>query len=152
MPECINRRVIIIDKNIADKIITSIFTRIWSAQLAENIVEEAINNFNNGIVELPRYCPWQDYVIAHNSKNGNRIKFVFWYDTRGEQYMAQGVPVSTKTRETLASFPENIRGKTAEEIDKICGTNSATFVHPTGFLGGWKNKEDLVKVLHSILK
>ena len=137
--------------DMSDTIISNIIERIESDAEACRIVVAGISNTTDGIVKLERYCPWQPTVINYNNENNDKIKFVMWYDYRGDQYMAQGVPLSTKTRDTQASFPSELRGKTAEEINNITGTSSAVFVHPTGFLGGWKDREELLKVLHDIL-
>ena len=137
--------------NMADIIITNVIERLESDVEACRISVVGIANATDGIVELERFCQWQKTVIDYNKENNGEIKFVIWYDYRGDQYMAQGVPLSTKTRDTQASFPSELRGKTAEEINNITGTSSAVFVHPTGFLGGWKDREELLKVLHGIL-
>jgi uncharacterized UPF0160 family protein len=135
-----------------DRIIENVIGRLISASEADYITMRAIYDSDSSIIELEQYCPWYNVVFDWNKKNlsTRKILFVIWKGRDGS-YMAQAVAKSANTRETWISYPESMRGKRADEIDSIADTDSAVFVHPTGFLGAWKNKEDLYKVLNNII-
>ena len=137
--------------NITDTIIERVIDRIKCTDEEVKLTLDAIEHSSDGIAELEQFCHWQPTVIDYNYKNNGKIKFVMWFDYRSNQYMAQGVPLSPKTKDTQASFPENMRGKEDKDINEIADTKTAVFVHPSGFLGGWKDREELLKVLHNIL-
>ena len=139
--------------DMADKIIGNVIERLKSTAEAEELTLQAIFKTESSIIELDRYCPWYNVVIDYNENNSTnrKILFVIWRG-KDNSYMAQAVAKTVNTRETWLSFPENLRGKTAEEINSISNTTSAVFVHQTGFLGAWKNKEELYKVLNNIIE
>lgn len=139
--------------DMADKIIKNVIDRLKSTAEAEHMTMQAICKSESSIIELKQYCPWYNMVIDYNENNldNRKILFVIW-KTRDNSYMAQAVAKSTNTRETWVSFPESMCGKTSEEINSVSNTTSAVFVHVTGFLGVWKNKDELYKVLNDIIE
>lgn len=121
-------------KTFALQILEKNFNHIQSICHAETIVQKAIQESNQNIIVLNPPVPWKRWVI------GTEIEFVIFSSERGGFY-AQAVK-NLETGKLKCEFPEQWRGKTAEELQSITGLKTITFCHNGGYLLMTETLED----------
>ena len=122
------------------------FRSIEGFERAKEIVDQAIADSNGGeLVVLPRYAPWKDRMVHSNAL------LCVYPSTRGG-YGVQGVPVAEGSLELRAELPKELRGKEPEELQKLTGIETITFVHASGFMGSTKTLEDALKLAELTLE
>ena len=91
---------------IVRQVLDRIVIRARSKFAAAEIVNKAISNSKDGIVVLPRFAPWQDYVLAANGNPTWRL--VVFPSNRGG-YMLQVVPKEAGSFASWVSIPESVK-------------------------------------------
>ena len=92
---------------IVRQVLERIIVRTRSKFAAASIINDAIANSKDGIVVLPRFAPWQDYVLAAN--NGQPTwKLVVFPSNRGG-FMIQVVPKEAGSFASWVSIPESVK-------------------------------------------
>lgn len=125
-------------KDVALQIITNKIKQIKSINNAKEFVIEAIDKAKDRILILSTRAPWKNFI------HGTDIEFVIYPSDRGG-YSAQGVPTTVGTTELKIAFPEEWRGKSAEELKDISGVETLSFCHNSGFLITAGTLEDTIK-------
>ena len=93
--------------DVVRQVLDRIIVRTRSKFAASAIVNEAIANSTDGVVVLPRFAPWQDYVLAAN--NGQPTwKLVVFPSNRGG-FMLQVVPKEAGSFASWVSIPESVK-------------------------------------------
>lgn len=92
---------------IVRQVLDRIVIRARSKFAAAEIVNKAISNSKDGIVVLPRFAPWQDYVLAANDGNPTWRLVVFPSNRGG--YMLQVVPKEAGSFASWVSIPESVK-------------------------------------------
>lgn len=110
--------------------------RIVASLEAEDMVTEAINKMENGIVVLPRFAPWQTYVTKNKD-----TKWVVYPSIRGG-WNVQGVTIAFNTNETRANLPKEWYGKSGAEAACLC--EGMTFCHNSGNLAAFDTVEHAI--------
>ncbi|KAL7014712.1 hypothetical protein ACKWTF_016082 [Chironomus riparius] len=110
---------------------------------ARKIVEEAVQNRLNvhesgSIIELHRFCPWQEHLRDIEKDHGNvEIKFVIFNGGgRDNDFRVQAVPVEQGSFVCRKFINKKWFGLRDEELEKVSGIKGGKFVHATGFIGG----------------
>lgn len=93
--------------DIVRQVLERIVVRARSKFAAANIVNEAIANSTDGVVVLPRFAPWQDYVLVANDGNPTWRLVVFPSNRGG--YMIQVVPKEAGSFVSWVSIPESVK-------------------------------------------
>ena len=92
---------------IVRQVLERIIVRTRSKFAAASIINDAIANSKDGIVVLPRFAPWQDYVLAAN--NGQPTwQLVIFPSNRGG-FMLQVVPKEAGSFASWVSIPESVK-------------------------------------------
>jgi len=125
-------------KELAQKILIKEIEHIKSINRAEDLVKNALEKMEDGILVLPRSAPWKKFVKE------KEVFFVIYPSRRGG-YCAQAVPKEDKSGELKIPFPEAWRGKEKEVIGTISGVETLHFCHNSGFLISAMTKEDAMK-------
>ena len=108
---------------------------------AQNIVDEAIEKSEGHIMVLDQFVPWQEFIFSSNNSKASAILFVVFPSNRGG-YNWQCVPDSLGGFGQRKSVPTKWRGLSGEELQSITGVRTASFCHPSGFIGGAETFED----------
>lgn len=96
------------------------------------------------ILWLDVKLPWFD-AVQNNWDKFTNCKIAIYPDSHGKGYRIQSLPGSQFLRfENRCNAPIAWRGKENEELAKISGIPTITFVHKTGFTGGAGTKEDIL--------
>ena len=98
-----------------------------------------MDSSTGSVLVLDRHAAWQqavvdddsrnfDYVIYPSARGGFNVQSVpeWEYDDCGKKRIVWGSMASP--------FPENWRGKPADELCSLAGVSDITFCHPSGFL------------------
>lgn len=128
-------------------IIKNFINRAASTCRARSIVIDAIKNADGGIMQLERYCPWQDYLLEdeEGKKLGKSILYVMFPSSRGD-YNVQAVPKEFRTFKMRKALPEKWWGLTDRDLKNACGDDDATFCHKSGFLLATRTKESALRL------
>lgn len=110
----------------ATAILEKQFESIRAIEHAHDIVQEALDSKENGVVYLDSFAPWQDMAIQ--DKNA---LFVVWPSARGG-YNIQGVPLSVTDKTLRIPFPDEWLGKQPAELATYA--EGLTFCHAGNFL------------------
>lgn len=122
---------------------------------AKDIVEQAIEESEAGIMAFETYVPWLKYIYNSRNPKADEILFVVFPSTRGG-WMWQAVN-EKGSREFRKAVPAEWRGlgnekdeaqrrESREALWLMTGAHTATFCHQTGFCGGAETIEDAIKM------
>lgn len=92
---------------IVRQVLERIVIRARSKFAAASIANAAISNSKDGIVVLPQFVPWQDYVLAANAGT-DKWKLVVFPSNRGG-FMIQVVPKEAGSFASWVSIPESVK-------------------------------------------
>ena len=112
---------------------------------AENIIAEAIEKSEDGIMILERFAPWQSGVLNSENPKAKEILFVVFPSNRGG-YNWQGVPEALGSYTLRKESPKEWHGKSAAELKALTGVETAHFCHNSGFLGATETLEDAIQM------
>ena len=110
---------------------------------AREIVDEAIAASEDKIIILPRFAPWQEYVLISEDPKAADAFYVIFPSTRGG-YNLQAIPNSPGSFGNRKPLPESWRGLPAAELQEVSGIADANFCHKGGFIGGADSLEGAV--------
>ena len=93
--------------DIVRQVLERIIVRTRSKFAAAEIVNAAISDSKDGVVVLPQFAPWQDYVLAANDGQPT-WKLVVFPSNRGG-FMLQVVPKEAGSFASWVSIPESVK-------------------------------------------
>ena len=98
------------------------------------VVEEAISNASDGIMELPYFVPWQGILSHSASPKAQDILYVVFPSNRGG-YSVQGVKVNPASgNDRRKPLPASWAGLNGEALADVSGVEDATFCHVARFI------------------
>ena len=127
----------------AEKIFDNCLRRAIANAKGKRLVAEAVAKTEGQIMVLDSYLPWTEYLLK--MENAANILFVISPALRGG-WNWQCVPGSEGRFSCRKAVPNEWKGASSEELQKLTGVDDATFCHPAGFIGGAKTKEGAVKL------
>lgn len=122
---------------VAYNIFNNIVLRNISKLKARNYVEEAIQASTQGILVLPTFMPWKDWLYASSNKKSKYINFVVFRSNR-TGYTVMSVPKSNSSKVKKLLFPENWAGLTGEKLQRASNVSTALFCHSQRHIGAAK--------------
>ncbi|MBQ1387866.1 MYG1 family protein [Candidatus Saccharibacteria bacterium] len=102
---------------------------------AKALVDAAIEASEDQIIVLPRYAPWQEYVLASENPKAADALYVVFPGSRGG-YNVQAIPDAIGSYGNRKPLPESWRGVPANDLQTASGVADANFCHKGGFIGG----------------
>jgi uncharacterized UPF0160 family protein len=123
----------------AKEILEKRFRVIKANREAYNRVRAMMPDDKSRIFIMKEAMPWKEAI------RGTDIMYVIFPSIRGG-YMVQAVPDDEDKNKLKKPFPENWRGKNAEELSNITGIETFNFCHISGFLCSTGTLEDATKV------
>ena len=130
---CFNKAV-----GFATTILKNRFDSIASMHAAKEVVSQAIQDMQDGIIELPMYLPWKMTVAACEE-----AKFVV-YPSQREGYSAQCVSNNDDTKTLKVPFPVKWAGQPEAELVVLSGIKTMKFCHNNCFLISATEKQDAI--------
>lgn len=140
--------------NICMSIIKKYIQREYGELQAEEYVKAqfAKISINDKILVLDKFAPWKKALSEENkvlAENGYRFRVAIYPNKTNTQYIAEAVKNPDGTDKFL--FPQHLRGQPKESLKALTGCDSIEFVHRTGFLAVFNDKEELIDFLNSCL-
>lgn len=130
----------------------------WAARdIVSKTMEERFKAHPSGrLIEFTAGgVPWKEHLFELEAEEGlgesNSILYSIYTDQNG-MWRIQCVPLRAKSFENRLSLPLEWRGVRDSELETVCGVEGATFVHASGFIGGAKTKEGILKMAELALK
>jgi len=144
-----NKALKMVEAEFKDKL--SWITKSWMP--ARSIVKSAIDvrkeNDDQGrmIVFGSGGLPWKEHLFELEVENNihGQILYVV-YKNKEADWRIQCVPAGLNTFTNRKSMPESWRGVRDEKLADVCGVPDATFCHASGFIGGAKSEEGVLKM------
>ncbi|MGN1394262.1 MAG: MYG1 family protein [Succinivibrionaceae bacterium] len=130
-----------------------LFKNIFLNTLRTKRDEEKVLNSYDGsnILFLSEKLPWLEAVKSNWDFFAN-CKIAIYPD-HSKGYRIQSLPSSLSSHFiNRCPAPVSWRGKEFEELNKLAGISSATFVHRSGFTGGAKTLEDIMTMAKNWIK
>lgn len=112
---------------VASAILERRIAEVNGIRRAKAVVEQAIEQMQDGIVLLDRYAPWKQFVVQTDAL------FVVSPSQRGG-FSAQAVPVSAQDNALRLPFPAEWTGQSAEQLQQMTGIQTLRFCHNNRFL------------------
>jgi uncharacterized UPF0160 family protein len=119
---------------------------------ARAIVEKALKERNEvhpsgEIIVLSHFCPWKSHLENLEDEQGisGHVKYALFED-QGASWRIQCMSVSSESFQNRLSLPEPWWGKRDGDLSALAGIEGGIFVHATGFIGGAKTKEAVLKM------
>lgn len=112
---------------VASAILERRIAEVNGIRRAKAVVEQAIEQMQDGIVLLDRYAPWKQFVVQTDAL------FVVSPSQRGG-FSAQAVPVSAQDNALRLPFPAEWAGQSAEQLQQMTGIQTLRFCHNNRFL------------------
>lgn len=110
---------------------------------AENLVREAVQEMEDGIIVLDQYLPWEHIVVQDPD-----AKIVIYPSARKEINLRL-VPVEEGSFTTRLDVPDAWKGKRNAEADACM--HGMVFCHATGFLMAFNDLENAISAAHSLV-
>ncbi len=104
---------------------------------ARDFVEVAIQQSAYGILVLPKFMPWKDWILASDNLKSREINFVVFPSNRAG-FTIITVPKSNSTKLKKLLLPENWAGLSGEKLQKESRVETALFCHPQRHIGAAK--------------
>ena len=130
---------------IADMVFENMLANAVSKAKAQSLVDEGIENSQNGIMNLERFVPWQEYIFSSKNPKAKEILFVVFPSNRGG-FNCQCVPDSLGGFGQRNPLPEAWRGLSGEKLREVSGVKTAIFCHQAGFMCSAETREDAIKM------
>lgn len=130
---------------LADTVFENILTNAVSKANAQQLVDEAIEKSEDGIMNLERFVPWQEFLFASELPKSEEILFVVFPSNRGG-FNCQCVPDSLGGFGQRKPLPQEWRGLPAAELQQMTGVETAIFCHPAGFMCSAETREDAIRM------
>jgi uncharacterized UPF0160 family protein len=120
---------------------------------AEEYVKKQFEKTNmyDEILILDKFAPWKKALVEENKvlgENGYRFRVVIYPNKTNKQYIAEAVKNPDGTDKFL--FPKNLRGQPKELLTFLTGYESIEFVHRTGFLAVFNDKQELIEFVDNL--
>ncbi|MBR2744237.1 MAG: MYG1 family protein [Clostridia bacterium] len=112
---------------------------------AKDLVEQAIEKSENGILILDRYMPYQEFVLESKNPKAQTILYAVFKSNRNG-YNVRAIPKVLGSFENRKKLPEAWAGLRNEELQEVTGVKTATFCHNAGFICVAETEEDAIKL------
>lgn len=131
--------------SMAEIIFDNVLNSAKAKARAEEIVEEAIEKSEGGVMVLNRFAPWQEFIFSSENPKAKEILFVVFPSNRGG-FNWQGVPECPGSFNVKKATPKKWWGLSVSDLQNVTGVATATFCHNNGFLGAADTLEDTIKM------
>lgn len=129
----------------ANTIFNNMVNKIVAKQKAQNIVEEKIEESNNGILILDRYMPWKDIVLSSNNPKAKDILYAVFPSKRGG-YNIVATPKQSGSFDVKKPFPNTWAGLDENKLKEISGIKTIKFCHKSLFICSCESYIDALKI------
>ena len=130
----------------ADTIFENVLANAVARANAYEEVDEAISKSNNGIMVFENgYVPFEDLTIISANPKAPGVCFAVYPSLR-QDWACKAVPDKKGGKGQRKSLPEEWRGLSGEELQRLTGVKTAVFCHPKRFMCTAQTREDAIKL------
>lgn len=101
------------------------------------------------IIVLPQFCPYKSHLTdleeAHNLNEDQLPLYVLFAD-QSSSWRIQAIAIESGSFVTRKALPEPWRGVRDEELSTLTGVPGCIFIHASGFIGGAKTKDAVLRL------
>lgn len=133
--------------------------QIWlpARSLVVEALEKRFKTHKSGrVLELNTFCPWKEHYFSLEEELGEdlnpKIDYVIFQDTSNETWRIQSMPVSPESFVLRKPLPQSWRGLRDNELSNISEVQDCIFCHASGFIGGNKSREGVIKMAEKALE
>ncbi len=112
-----------------------------SQKLAKQIVLNSDRIFNNTILVLPNFCPWQRVIFEEKITN-----LIFCIYPTETDWRLQTIPCKPKSYSMRKSLPVKWKGRTQSELVEITQVSDVIFCHTGLFICSAESYSGIVKL------
>ncbi|XP_069687748.1 MYG1 exonuclease isoform X2 [Periplaneta americana] len=140
----------LVGKEFEDKI-KSVSSIWWPARhLVKQAIENRYDVHSSGeIIEFPngQACPWKEHLFQLEKEQNlePNIKFVLFSDNVGN-WRVQAVPVAVGSFICRLFLLDEWQGLRDDKLSEVSGIDGCIFVHSTGFIGGNKTRQGVLRM------
>jgi uncharacterized UPF0160 family protein len=121
---------------------------------ARSIVEEAFKNRSSvhpsgRIILLSQYCPWSNHLFdleQEHQLTKEQLPLYVLYEDSSKSWRIQAVAVEPGSFANRKPLPEPWRGVRDNALSELTQVPDCIFVHASGFIGGAKSKDSILKL------
>ena len=135
---------------VAEAIFDNALSSAISKARAKAGVEQAIENAENGIMVLPVFMPWQEFLFTSHNGKSEEILYVVHPSNRGGYYV-QCVPDAPGSFGQRKSLPESWAGLRGTALAEVTNVATANFCHPGKFLCGADTIDDAMALAYKAI-
>ncbi|KAI1797874.1 GAMM1 protein [Ganoderma leucocontextum] len=110
---------------------------------------------NGRIILFEQFAPWKEHLFEFEAAlqipDAEKPLYVLYPDEFGGNWRIQAVPVAAESFESRKALPEQWRGVRDDELSKLSGVEGCIFVHASGFIGGNKTKDGVLRMANLAL-
>lgn len=133
----------------AIKVANIIFEKIIDKEIAKFEAKELVNNAieetQDGIMILKQFLPWKEILLTSDNPRAKEINFVVFPSNRGG-FNAYTVPIEMGSFESKKKFPKEWGGLKGDNLQNVTGVKTARFCHNACFMCVADTKEDAVRL------
>ncbi|KAI0639378.1 GAMM1 protein [Trametes polyzona] len=107
------------------------------------------------IILFEQFAPWKEHLFELEETlaipEAEKPIYVLYPDETGNNWRIQAVPIAPESFESRKALPEQWRGVRDEALSQLSGVEGCIFVHASGFIGGNKTKEGVLRLANLAL-
>ncbi|KAL1951966.1 hypothetical protein VTO73DRAFT_1115 [Trametes versicolor] len=107
------------------------------------------------IILFEQFAPWKEHLFELEESlaipEAEKPIYVLYPDETANNWRIQAVPVSPESFESRKALPEKWRGIRDDALSQLSGVDGCIFIHASGFIGGNKTKEGVLKLANLAL-
>lgn len=134
----------------ANNIFNNLVSKMVAKEKARKIVEDKIEESENGILILDSYMPWKDIVLTSTKEKAKNIYYAIFPSKTGG-YSIVAAPKESNSFELRKEFKEEWGGKSPEELVSLTGIKTFKFCHKNLFICSCETKEDALLIAKKAL-
>ena len=134
----------------ANNVFNNLVSKMVAKEKARKIVEDKIEESENGILMLDSYMPWKDIVLTSTKEKAKEIFFAIFPSKTGG-YAIVATPKESNSFELRKEFKEEWGGKSKEELVSLTGIKTFKFCHKNLFICSCETKEDALLIAKKAL-
>ncbi|KAH9849781.1 GAMM1 protein [Lenzites betulinus] len=122
---------------------------------ARDLVVAALNkrkevDASGRIILFEQFAPWKEHLFELEESlaipAAEKPIYVLYPDETGGNWRIQAVPIAPESFESRKALPEQWRGVRDDALSQLSGVDGGIFVHASGFIGGNKTKEGVLRL------
>jgi len=136
------------------------YARVWlpAREVVKSSLLERFSVHSSGLVlEFSKGgVPVEEHLFELEEENNltgeKRILYAICPESNTGHWIVVCVKVRAGSFDSRLGFPAHWRGLRDQDLERVSGFSGATFVHPTGFIGGHKTRAGVLEMIEASLK